>query len=159
MTRTVFVAGSLVAAALALSGCSGTTSGSGSAPEAPAAPETSQDAQDPAAPGLSGEDFLAQAASLSGSMVTLGRCSLLTAPNSDGTMACRVLDKQGADIKDDKGLPVDIFIKPDDFSSDDEAVVAECGGFCEVQITGKLDRATDGTGYLSMTDVSLQTLG
>ncbi|MBU3749126.1 MAG: hypothetical protein FGM52_01515 [Mycobacterium sp.] len=108
--------------------------------------------------GLSGEDFLSKAESLSGSTVTLGRCSLLTTPGPDGTLPCRVLDKSGADIKDSTGLPVDIFIKQADLSPDAKSVVAGCDGFCTVQISGKLDRATDGTGYLSMADVSLKVV-
>lgn len=106
--------------------------------------------------GLSGEELLAKSAGLSGTTVTLGRCSLLTTPGSDGSLACRVLDKGGNDIKDSNGLPVDIFVKEAELSPDARAVVAGCAGFCTVQISGKLDRATDGTGYLSMTDVALK---
>lgn len=111
----------------------------------------------PADEGLSGEEFLAQAPTLSGSTVTLRRCSLLTTPGSDGTLPCRVLDKDGSDIKDAGGLPVDIFIKESDLKPEAKAVVAGCDTMCTVQITGTLTRSTSGTDYLSMTGVTLKT--
>lgn len=149
-------AAALLAAATTLGACQATetapapTSAPGGSP-APAAVA-------PAETGLSGEDFLSKAESLSGTTVTLGRCSLLTTPGGDGTLPCRVLDNGGADIKDSSGLPVDIFIKQADLSPGAKAAIAGCDGFCTVQISGKLDRATDGTGFLSMTDVSLTVI-
>lgn len=144
----------LAAAALALGACGGakTATTESAATSSPASAPATQ----ASAAGLSGEEFLATAPSLSGGTVALQRCSLLTTPGSDGTLACRVLDKAGKDISDANGLPVDIFVKQADLSPDAQSVVAGCGGMCIVQITGTLDRATDGTGYLSMTGVSLK---
>lgn len=70
----------------------------------------------------------------------------------------RVLDKSGKDIGDASGLPVDIFIKQADLSPEARAVVAGCGAICTVQIRGTLDRAADGTGYLSMTGATLKAV-
>lgn len=119
--------------------------------------EPAADKSAPTAEGLSGEEFLAQAPSLSGSAVTLEKCSLLTTPGSDGTLACRVLDKGGSDIKDANNLPVDIFFTEATLSPEAKAVVKECDTICTVQITGTLSRSTSGTDYLSMTDVALKT--
>lgn len=141
-----------VLVAVSLSACRAAESTRESAPATTAASAATGSA---APTGLSGEDFLSQAESLSGSTVTLGRCSLLTTPGSDGTLPCRVLDKGGADLTDADGLPVDIFIKQADLSPQAQAVVDSCSGFCTVQISGTLDRATDGTGYLGMSDVTV----
>lgn len=146
------VVASMLAAVTNLSACRATESIKESAPATTA---TSAATGSAAPTGLSGEDFLSRAESLSGSTVTLGRCSLLTTPGSDGTLPCRVLDNDGADLKDANDLPVDIFIKQADLSPQAKAVVDGCSGFCTVQISGTLDRATDGTGYLSMADVTL----
>lgn len=145
----------LAAAVVTLAAC-----GTKSAPEQSAAtPSQSPPATaGAAAEGLSGEEFLAKASDLSGGTVTLQRCSLLTTPGSDGTLACRVLDKSGKDISDSSGLPVDIFVKQADLSPTAQAVVAGCGDMCTVQISGTLDRTTDGTGYLSMTGVELKAV-
>lgn len=140
-------------AALALAACGK------SEPAAEKSESAAASAPAPASEGMSGEDFLAKAPTLSGSTVTLGRCSLLTTPGSDGTLPCRVLDSDGSDIKDASGLPVDIFVKEADLSPEAKAVVAECDSMCEVQLTGTLTRATDGTDYLSMTGVSLKAVG
>lgn len=139
-----------------MAACGGATTTATDSP-ATASPSTSAASASPAAGGgLSGEQFLVQAPGLSGSAVVLQRCSLLTTPGSDGTPACRVLDRAGKDITDANGLPVDIFVKQADLSPDARSVVAGCGGVCTVQISGTLERATDGTGYLSMTGVSLK---
>jgi hypothetical protein len=148
----VAVVATVLAAVTNLSACRAADSTQESAPATTAASAATGSA---APTGLSGEDFLSQAESLSGSMVTLGRCSLLTTPGSDGTLPCRVLDSGGADLKDADGLPVDIFIKQADLSPQAKAVVDSCSGFCTVQISGTLDRATDGTGYLGMSDVTV----
>ena len=158
MTRIHRIAGVAVvlAAAAGLGACRSAEPSSAptQAPTSASAPAAAA----PAGAGLSGEELLSKAESLSGTTVTLGRCSLLTTPGSDGTLPCRVLDKGGADIKDSSGLPVDIFITQADLSPEAKSVIAGCGGFCTVQISGKLDRATDGTGFLSMTDVSLKVV-
>lgn len=153
--RLVITAG--VVAALALAGCGK----SKPAAEKPAEKSESAAASAPsaAAEGMSGEDFLAKASTLSGTTVTLARCSLLTTPGSDGTLPCRVLDKEGSDIKDASGLPVDIFVSEADLSPEAKAIVAECDSMCTVQISGTLSRSTDGTDYLSMTGVSLTAAG
>ena len=141
----------LLAATVAALGACG---GNAKTTEPPSSASSSQSANS----GISGEELLEKATSLSGSMITLQRCSLLTTPGSDGTLACRVLDKAGKDISDSNGLPVDIFIKQADLSPEAKAVVGGCSGLCAVQISGRLDRATDGTGYLSMTGVSLKAV-
>lgn len=146
-----------VAAALTLAGCGGTEPTKTPATSSPGQQASAESAPSPG--GLSGEEFVSKADSLSGSTVTLERCSLLTTPGPDGTLPCRVLDKQGMDIADASGLPVDIFIKQVDLSPDARAVVAACGAMCAVQISGKLDRASDGTGYLSMSGVTLKAAG
>ena len=69
-----------------------------------------------------------------------------------------MLDSSGADLKDADGLPVDIFIRQADLSPQAMAVVDSCAGFCTVEISGKLDRATDGTGYLGMSDVTVTVI-
>lgn len=157
MTRVHHLASAALALAtvLTLGGC-----GASEPATTPAASSTRpQTAATSAAAGLSGEEFVSKAETLSGSTVTLQRCSLLTTPGSDGTLPCRVLDKQGMDITDANGLPVDIFIKETDLTPEAKAVVAACGATCAVQISGTLDRASDGTGYLSMTGVSLKAAG
>lgn len=154
--RPALALGLLPAAAIALGACGGSKTATTESPAAQSVSQSAAPTGAPAADGLSGEDFLARAAGLSGSTVTLQRCSLLTTPGSDGTLACRVLDKAGKDISDANGLPVDVFVRQADLSPDAQAVVAGCSGMCTVTITGKLDRATDGTGYLSMTDVTLK---
>lgn len=142
---------------LAACGAKNSTEQSAATPAPSATASAAADGQS-GADGLSGEEFLARASSLSGGTVTLQRCSLLTTPGSDGTLACRVLNKTGMDINDSNGLPVDIFVKQADLSPEAQAVVSGCGGFCTVQIRGTLDRATDGTGYLSMTGVTLKAV-
>jgi hypothetical protein len=156
-------AGVFVSAAVAtLAACGAKTETEKPAAAAPASAAASTAASPPSAgtgeptEGLSGDEFLAKAADLSGKTVTLQRCSLLTTPGSDGTLPCRVLDKSGKDISDASGLPVDIFVRQAELSPAAQAVVAGCSGFCTVQISGTLDRATDGTGYLSMTAVTLK---
>jgi hypothetical protein len=148
------------AAVVTLAACGAKTENEQPAATAPASAATSTAASPPStatgAEGLSGEEFLAKAADVSGKTVTLQRCSLLTTPGSDGTLPCRVLDKSGKDISDASGLPVDIFVKQAELSPEAQAVVAGCSGFCTVQVSGTLDRATDGTGYLSMTAVTLK---
>lgn len=139
----------------------------GDAPAEAAAPTAEGAAvveeSDAAAPadGLSGEDLLARAldptSGLSGTVVTLARCSLLTTPGSDGTLPCRVLDQEGKDLKDATDLPMDIFFKQADLSPEAQAVVTACGDFCDVQISGKLEISPE-TFYLSMTEVSLKAL-
>lgn len=146
-----------LATVVTLAGCGGTDSAKTPATSSPGQQASADSAPTPG--GLSGEEFISKAESLSGSTVTLERCSLLTTPGSDGTLPCRVLDKQGMDIADASGLPVDIFIKPADLTPEAKTVVAACGATCTVQISGTLDRASDGTGYLSMTDVSLKAVG
>lgn len=168
----------LLAACLTLSACKGAEPAAEAPAEAPAEANAPAEAalpteavpalaeeSDAAAPaegeGLSGEAFLAQAqdpaSGLSGSIVTLGRCSLLTTPGSDGTLPCRILDKDGQDLKDATGLPMDIFFKQSELSPEAQAVVAACEDFCNVQISGKLEVAPE-TFYLSMTEVSLKAL-
>jgi hypothetical protein len=142
---------------LTLSGCGGTEPTKTPATSSPGQQASADSAPTPG--GLSGEEFVSKAESLSGSTVTLERCSLLTTPGGDGTLPCRVLDKQGMDITDASGLPVDIFIEQADLTPEAKAVVADCGATCTVAISGKLDRASDGTGYLSMTGVSLKAAG
>lgn len=152
-TRAAHTSALVLAVGLVVSACGGTKQAATSATVESAASGT-------VAPGgvLSGEKFLATAQSRSGTAVTLGRCSLLTTPVSDGTLPCRVIGKDGADLTDASGLPVDVFIRQSDLSADARAVVAECDTMCTVQITGTLDRASDGTGYLGMTDVVLTTV-
>ncbi len=145
----------LVAAVVSLGACGSAEKTGASGPSVTG--QTTEAAS--GAGGLSGEEFIRTADSLAGGTVTLGRCSLLTTPISDGTLPCRVLDTGGIDIKDANGLPVDIFIKQADLSPEAQAVVATCGGVCTVQISGRLDRAADGTGYLSMSDVTLTAAG
>lgn len=147
----------LSALVLAVGACGGSTTATEPSSAATASPSGAP-ASAAAVEGLTGEDFVARAPALSGSAVTLKRCSLLTTPGSDGTLACRVLDSTGTEITDDKGLPVDVFVKQADLNKDAQAVLAGCEGFCTVQISGKLDRATDGTGYLSMTDVTIKAV-
>lgn len=154
-THTAVLAALLLAVGLTAGGCGASKE---AAKETPASQSAATDAAAPT-DGLSGEEFLATAEKLSGTTVTLGRCSLLTTPGSDGTLPCRVLDKDGADIKDATGLPVDIFVKQSALSPDAQAVVADCDTMCTVQITGILDRSADGTDYLSMTDVALKPVG
>jgi hypothetical protein len=146
-----------LATVLTVVGCGGTEQTKTPATSAPGQQATAESAPIPG--GLSGEEFVTKAESLSGSTVTLERCSLLTTPGSDGTLPCRVLNKQGMDITDASGLPVDIFVKEADLTPEARAVVEACGAACTVQISGKLDSASDGTGYLSMTGVSLKAAG
>ena len=148
----------LAASVMTLAACGAKSAPDESTPSS--SPAGSAAATQPShADGLSGEEFLDTAADLSGRTVTLQRCSLLTTPAPDGTLACRVLDKSGNEISDSSGLPVDIFVKQADLSPEAQAVVAGCGDFCIVQIRGTLDRATDGTGYMSMTGVNLKAGG
>ncbi len=127
------------------------------APTEAAAPVADEAAAgDAEAAGMGGADFVAQAESLAGSTVTLSRCSLMTAPIGDGSLACRVVDADGADVKTADNLPVDVFFKEADLSAEAKAAMAELcpDGFCDVQLTGTLEVAP-ATFYLSMTDVVL----
>ncbi len=91
-----------LATVLTLGGCGGTETA-----KTPAMSSSGPQASPVSAPtGLSGEEFVSKAESLSGSTVILERCSLLTTPGSDGALPCRVLNKQGTDITDASGLPV-----------------------------------------------------
>lgn len=153
MSVRVVIPLAVLAAVLTVGGCAK----SEPAADKPAQTASTTPASAPTAEGLSGEDFLAQAPTLSGSAVTLEKCSLLTTPGSDGTLACRVLDKDGSAIKDANNLPVDIFFTEATLSPEAKAVVKECDTICTVQITGTLSRSTSGTDYLSMTDVALKT--
>ena len=150
----------LLATAFAVGACSSAEKAADKVTDkttAAAAPTTG--ASSSAVPEMNGDDFITRSPTLSGSVVTLRQCSLLKAPAADGTLACRVLDKTSQQITGDNGLPVDIFFKQADLSPDAKTVVDACDSICTVQITGKLDRATDGTGYLSMTGVSLKAAG
>lgn len=161
----------LLAAALLLSACSGAEEAAAPADapaDAPAAEEAAAPTEaaapaadeaaagDAATAGLSGVDFVAQAESLAGSTVTLGRCALMTEPISDGSLGCRVVDEDGKDVKTPDDLPVDVFFKEADLSAEAKAVMAAAcpDGFCDVQLTGTLAVAP-ATFYVSMTDVVL----
>lgn len=153
MNRRFLLPAVTLAVALILAAC-GSTEKTAPAPQGQASTTAAASAPE----ALSGEDFLTKAPSLSGKTVTLRRCSLLTTPGSDGTLPCRVLDNTSAEITGFNGLPVDIFVKEADLSPEARAVVAGCSGMCTVEISGKLDRATDGTGYLSMSAVTLKAV-
>ena len=122
--------------------------------------ETAYDRAQPAGGGLSGEDFIAQAESLDGKTVTLGRCSLLTEPSAEGDLACRVIDDTDTDLKDPDGLPVDVFFKESELSPEASAWLASncTDTFCIVQITGELSVSPD-TFFLELSDVSFAEAG
>lgn len=124
------------------------------APTEAAAPTVAAEPTVAGPAGMSGADFVAQAMSLKGSTVTLAKCSLLMQEQSDGTMACRVIDENESDVKDASGLPVDVFFKSGDLgAAAKDFLAAECqDAFCMVRLTGTLDVA-EGTNYTSMTDV------
>lgn len=124
--------------------------------EAAAPAATDAPAVDDAAAGLGGTDFVAQAESLAGSTVTLSRCALMSEPLSDGTLACRVVDEAGKDVKTADDLPVDVFFKQADLSAEATAAIAAAcpDGYCDVRLTGKLEVAP-ATFYLSMTEVAI----
>jgi len=105
---------------------------------------------------LSGEAFIAQGAALSGTTVVLERCSLFTEPLSDGSVGCRVVDEDGNDLMDPRGLPVDVFFSLEDVGSGGEAWIAEhCpDSFCTVRLSGDLT-VEGGTDYRRMTNVTL----
>lgn len=109
-----------------------------------------------AAEGLSGEDFVAKAASLAGSTVTLGKCSLMKTPISSGDYPCRVVGADGSDVKTPDGLPVDVFLVGAslDAAAKDFIATSCPDTFCNVQLTGTL-AVSEATFYLTMTDVKL----
>lgn len=127
-----------------------------------AAEEVSEAAEDAGAAlagdALSGEDVIAQGMALSGTTVTIERCSLMAEPMSDGQMACRLVDEDGGDLADARDLPVDVFFQSADLGADAQAWIAEncAGGFCTARITGDLT-ISEGTNFHEMTNVSLQT--
>jgi hypothetical protein len=106
--------------------------------------------------GLSGEDFIAQADSLSGTTVTLAKCSLMTEPSPEGVYACRLVDADDSDLHDSDGLPVDVFFSQADLSADMATWITEnCpDSFCLVQLSGTLNVSPE-TFFLEMSDVSL----
>lgn len=107
---------------------------------------------------MSGEDFVAGGMALSGTTVTVARCSLMAEPMADGQMACRVVDEDGNDIKDANDLPVDIFIQSADLDDTAQAWIAEncASGFCDARITGDLT-VSEGTDFREMANVILDT--
>lgn len=144
-------------------GAAAPTTAGGAAVEAPTmapvevatvAPPADAPADAPAP--LSGADFIAQAASLSGTTVTLGRCSLLTKPGSDGSYACRVVDDGGNDLKTPDGLPVDVFFDSGGLDQAAKDFLANScpESFCTVQLTGLLS-VSEGTFFLKMANVAL----
>jgi hypothetical protein len=56
-----------------------------------------------------------------------GRCWLRGDRADHSTLPCRVLNKQGLDITDASGLPVDILVKQADLTPAAKAVVDACG--------------------------------
>lgn len=118
--------------------------------------DTASDRARPAESALSGEEFIAQAESLAGKTITLGRCSLMTEPSAEGDLACRVTDDLDMDLMDPDGLPVDVFFKESELSPEASAWLADnCADmFCMVQITGQLSVSPD-TFFLELSDVSL----
>lgn len=105
---------------------------------------------------LSGQDFIAHAADLAGTVVTLSKCSLQNTPISSGEYACRVIDEAGNDLKTADGLPVDVFLPGADLDQAAKDFIANSctETFCTVQLTGKL-AVSEATFYLSMTEVAL----
>lgn len=157
----------LLATALLMAACTGAEDSTAPV-DLPAEAPTAEEAAAPteaaapadeaadAATGIGGAEFVAQAESLAGTTVTLSRCSLMTTPIGDGSLACRVVDGDGADVKTADDLPVDVFFKEADLSAEAKAAMADIcpDGFCDVQLTGTLEVAP-ATFYLSMTDVVL----